>query len=346
MSSALRPKWFAVMLAVTVLMLSACAPSATPAQTPAETSAGAQAGTQAPADGPRYTIDIGTGPSGGQYYAIGAQAAEIIKRQTPHEANAIPSPGVSVENAKNLLAGKIQLGVALPSGVLWGRAGTNGYPKGDFEVVLAGHSTVHILFVNKDAGIKTWADLKGKRLAGPPPGGIVSWDFLDAVLDFYGLTRDDLASITPTTNVTDSADQVKIGQADAFLWPTPRGGVGPLIDLMSSGRADVLDMEPELVKHVQSKMPFMTPFELDPGYLEGTPAITALGENVHFMTLAGVDEELIYQVVKALLSDLDSFQTLMAAGTEYTPERAVSSREIVPYHAGAIRAYREAGLWK
>jgi uncharacterized protein len=67
--------------------------------------------------------------------------------------------------------------------------------------------------------------------------------------------------------------------------------------------------------------------------------------SMHFITGAAVDEELVYEVTKILYENREAVVAKHAAGKAINP-RNVGRNTGTPFHPGAIRYYREVGIWK
>ena len=77
------------------------------------------------------------------------------------------------------------------------------------------------------------------------------------------------------------------------------------------------------------------------------PAVTTLAVGAQLVTSAKIDNETVYQVTKAMYSDAaqKALQAGHAKGKYITRENAVKGAGI-PFHPGAERFYKEAGLLK
>jgi uncharacterized protein len=80
---------------------------------------------------------------------------------------------------------------------------------------------------------------------------------------------------------------------------------------------------------------------------QGNPQNTAtFGVKATLVTTADADDEAVYQLVKAVFDNFDSFKTLHFVFATLDKERMVSAGLIAPIHPGAMRYYREVGLLK
>ena len=63
-----------------------------------------------------------------------------------------------------------------------------------------------------------------------------------------------------------------------------------------------------------------------------------------FVTSADVPEEVVYQVVRAVFENIDTFRGLHPAFANLDPAQMANDGLSAPLHPGAERYYREAGL--
>ena len=57
-----------------------------------------------------------------------------------------------------------------------------------------------------------------------------------------------------------------------------------------------------------------------------------------------ISDDLVYKVTKAILDNNDEFATYHKIAREWTAENSVQNIAL-PFHEGAIRYYKEKGLW-
>ena len=96
-----------------------------------------------------------------------------------------------------------------------------------------------------------------------------------------------------------------------------------------------------------AKYPFFNPATIPANTYPGqTEAFEALNTgSMHFIAGAGVDEELVYQVTKTIYENREAVIAKHAAGRAINPQNAARNTG-TPFHPGAIRFYREIGIWK
>src|SRR6056297_563118 len=301
---------------------------------------------------------IGTGGTAYTYYPVGGVIANAISKppgSRPCEeggscgvdgliASAVSSRG-SVDNVNAIVSGLRNSGFAQSDVAYWAYTGTGtmeGQPPAENLRTIAALFEEHIHLVAKaDSGTDSVADLAGKRVSLDEPG---SGTYVDAllILEANGLGVDDLTAEALKGNA--ASDALRNGRIDAFFvvagYPT-----GSLVELASAEDIKLVPIAGEGAKALTDKYGFFAQSEIPAGTYEGVEATSTVAVGAQWFTSAAEDDELIYQITKALWND-NSRKLLdvgHAKGKTITPDTALSGVG-VPLHAGAERFYREAGL--
>ncbi len=200
--------------------------------------------------------------------------------------------------------------------------------------------------VKKDSPIKTVADLKGKRI---PVGwkafrqGLV---LMEATLATAGLTLKDVRGV-PTIGLITAADDFKTGKTDA-------GYIAPVAPKTREVDASVGGIRflgvgngPEQLKAAQAiRQDFyiilVKPAPHLPGILK--PTYMLAFDNA-LLTGAHVSDEVVYKVTKALVENKAALVKGHPLFRGFNPKQASKQFSTVKYHPGAIKYYKEKGLW-
>ena len=197
-----------------------------------------------------------------------------------------------------------------------------------------------------DVGIKTVADLKGKRVAWVIGAPSLNQN-ITAILAFANLTWDDVKRVD-FGGFGAAMDGVINGQADAAftssisgkayqLAKSPRGIVYPVI-----AHADKAGWE-----RMNKTAPFFFPFMGTEGAdLDAThKAESASYPYPILMTYAKQDPTLVHAMTKAMVDTFDDYKGSAPGNNGWAVERQ-NFAWVIPYHEGAIRYWKEKGLWK
>ena len=103
---------------------------------------------------------------------------------------------------------------------------------------------------------------------------------------------------------------------------------------------------PEIDKLVQDN-PFYRYATIPGGMYKGTPNdVKTFGVGATFITSADVPANVVYEIAKAVLGNLDAFRKLHPAFRHLKAEEMIKDSLTAPLHPGAVKAYKELGLMK
>ena len=294
---------------------------------------------------PITRLSIATGGTGGVYYPLGGGMAALISRSIPATEATAEVTTASVDNMKLLHTAKVALALTLPD-TAWDAY--QGQIKGFKEKVavrslVALYSNYMHIVALEGSGIKSVADLKGKRVSTGAPGSGTEVKGL-RVLEAYGLTPKDLRS-QERLGVGESAGALKDRKIDAFIWD---GGLptAAVLDLAATPGIKI-----HLVSHGDAVAKMVAKY--GPLYFVGTvPKGTYAGVDLDVPVAAvtnlliaheRMEEPLAYQITKLVLEHTPDLVAVHKAASEITLKSAVVGSP-VPFHPGALRYYKEKGI--
>ena len=289
-------------------------------------------------------VNVLTGGTAGVYYPLGVALAKIYGDNIPGARTSTQATKASVENLNLLQAGKGEIAFTLGDSLI---DGWKGVEDAGFKAPLdklrgiAGIYNNYIQVVAlKDSGIKTLADLKGKRLSvGAPKSGTEL--NARAILGAAGLTYGDLGKVEYLP-FAESVELMKNRQLDATLQSAGLG-VASIRDLAASVAIEVVAVPAELVEKIGA--PYQAT-KIPAGTYQGQDADVAAAAVPNFLvTHSGVSDDMAYQMTAQLFAHLDQVTAAHNAAKAIKLENALSGMP-VPLHPGAEKFYREKGLVK
>jgi len=315
----------------------------------------------AEAQAPKF-FRIGTGGAGGTYFPIGGIIATGISNppgsRPCDKGGACGVPGLvaivqssdgSVGNINAIASGQMESGLAQSDVTHWAFTGTGlfeGKPKVESLRVIANLFPEHIqVFTRKDAGITSVAGLKGKKVNyGPPASGTL----VGARLMFEVLGLKEKVDLQPEfLNPQPAADRIRDGQLDAaFLiagYPT-----AALVELSSTAGMNLLPIAGADREKVLKAIPFWFEANVPGGTYKGVDKDTpTVAVGAWWVTNVNQPADLIYEITKATWNKNTRalLDTGHAKGKSIVQENAVKGIS-VPFHPGAEKYYKEAGLLK
>ena len=290
---------------------------------------------------------IGTGGTAGTYYPVGGMIANAVSQPGKIVVTAQASNG-SVANVSGIAGGALESGFSQADVATWAQKGTGlyeGKPNVAGLRLIANlyPESVHVV-VRKGSGIKTVADLKGKRVALDEPGSGTLVN-ARAILAAYGIKEADIKPEYIKPN--QAGDKMKDGALDAFFF-TGGAPAGAIAELASAGGGiDILPIEGKEADALRASSGFFTPDTIAADTYKGVGAVKTLAVGAQWVTSDKADAATVYEITKALFSDAAQKQLAAghAKGKYITKEHAVQGAGI-PFHPGAEKFYKEAGLMK
>ena len=304
---------------------------------------------------------IGTGGTAGTYYPIGGLIANAISNPPGSRecdkggscgvpglvATAVASNG-SVANINGITSGQMESGFTQSDVAYWAYTGTGVYegkPKvGELRLIANLYpETIHIV-ARKGAGIKSVADLRGKRVSLDEPG---SGTLVDAriVLAAYGITEKDIKAEYLKPN--QAGDKIRDGGLDAyfFVGGYPTGAVSELAS--SGGGIDLVPVTGPEADKMRAQYGFFATDTIPANTYKGVGEVKTIAVGAQWVTSAKLPDALIYEVTKAMWNE--NSRKLLDAG--HAKGKAIQAATAtagagIPFHPGAEKFYKEKGLLK
>ena len=298
----------------------------------------------APASAQQF-INILTGGQSGVYYPLGVALSQIYGKAIPNVKSTAQVTKASAENLNLLQAGRGELAFTLGDALsdAWKGDEEAGFktPLKKLRGLSATYNNYIQIVASADSGIKTLADLKGKRVS---VGAAKSGTELNAraIFKAAGLSYKDLSKVEYLP-FGESVELIKNRQLDATLQSAGLG-VASIRDLATSVKIVVVAIPADVVAKVGD--PAYQPAVIPANTYEGQTADVATAAIPNFLvTQADVSNDLAYQMAKALYENLDTLYAAHNAAKAIKRENAVKGMP-VPLHPGAERYYKEVGVIK
>lgn len=295
------------------------------------------------------SISIGTHPLGSFFNTIGTAAAKTLSDHTMMRAVPKPMAGPSAW-FPYMERGDIELGVLNVWDAEKGYLGESVYGKlsgGEgFSIGLVCVTTHNLggLVVPKDSPIKSIQDLKGKRVAGnfPTPS-------LQAQTEAYLINGNVKWSDVRPVAVNSVVEGVKVVMEDrADCSGTITLGMGILAELNAKKGARILPFDDS--KEAEERMR-----KFHPGYfVKVAPSPENVGiekeqylwaYDVYLIAGNKLSEAAVYTVTKTLWENHQEFGKVHSLLKAWTPRTFISKEASIPYHPGAVKFYKEKGVW-
>ncbi len=286
-------------------------------------------------------INVLTGGTSGVYYPLGVALSQVFTESVAESRPSVQATKASVENLNLLQEGKGEIAFTLGDSLALAVAGN---AEAGFAAPLDKLRTVAAIYPNyvqvvasQESGIKTLADLKGKRLSVGAPASGTELN-ARAILAAAGMSYDDLGQIEYLP-FAESVELMKNRQLDATLQSAGLG-VASIRDLASSVPIIVVEVPAGVVGKAGS--PYMAA-TIPAGTYDGQDAdvATAAVQN-YLVTHSEVPDDVVYAMTKSLFEHLDDMAAAHAAAKAIKLENAAKNPP-APLHPGAEKYFTEAG---
>ncbi len=293
-------------------------------------------------------ITIGTGGQTGVYYVVGQSICRLVNRNTNEHGIkcTAPSTGGSVANLNAIRAGDMDMGVAQSDWQYHAYNGSSDFEdQGAFEelrAVFSVHPEPFTVVARADSGIETFDDLKGKRVnIGNPGSG--QRGTMEVVMDTKGWSMSDF-TLASELKPAEQAQALCDNKVDAIIYAVGHPN-GSIQEATSSCDARVIPVTGPEIDQLIEENSFYATATIPGGMYAGTDEdVQTFGVGATFVSSSNVDEEVIYQVTKAVFDNFDRFKSLHPAFAILEKESMTSDNLSAPLHDGAKRYYEEAGL--
>ncbi len=295
-------------------------------------------------------ITIGTGNETGVYFPAGGAICRLVNRgRKEHGIRcAVESTGGSIFNLSAVNQHELDFGIAQSD---WHYNAYKGQglfseqgPDASLRSVFSLHSEAFTVVVRADSAIRSFDDLKGKIVnVGSVGSGMRA--MMQELLKAKGWSD---ASITMVDQVStiDQAHELcgKKVEAIVFAAGHPNGSIQ---DVTSACASRIIPVDGPAIDALIKQHPYYALAIIPGGMYQGNSKdIKTFGVKATLITSEDTSDDAVYQVVKAVFDNFDSFKTLHFVFQTLSKDMMVKDGLIAPLHPGALRYYREVGLVK
>jgi uncharacterized protein len=294
-------------------------------------------------------ITIGTGGVTGVYYPTGGAICRLVnKDRKAHGIRcSVESTGGSVYNINTIREGELDMGI-VQSDVQYkalkgeGEEFQSQGPFTDLRSLFSVHAEPFTVVARDDSGIKTFDDLKGKRVnVGNPGSGQRST--MEVVMERKGWTMSDFA-LASELKSAEQAQALADNKIDAIVFTVGHPS-GSIQEATTTTDAHLVPVNGPEIDALVKEFPYYSKAVIPGGMYRGSPDdVETFGVRATFVTSANAPEDVVYQVVKAVFENFDDFKKLHPAFENLKKEEMVTEALSAPLHPGAEKYYKEAGL--
>ena len=295
-----------------------------------------------PAVAKKTFLTIGTGSPGGCYYPLGGGMSVIVQKTIDGVRCAAESTGASVENSRLVGIGDTDMGMVMGSVAYKATMGLKPFNKKYPLVALFQMypAPEHIL-TTKQSGIKTIADLKGKKVSIDVPGSGCS-TMAKAILEAAGF---DLEKDLKLANLSqsESVQALKDGIVDACFFNFAYPG-SAVMDIAATRDLVLVPVDKMFADKVVEKYPYYLQVTIPKGaYDDVDYDVLCMGDSNVMVANKDMSDDIAYKIVKAIYSNVNEGKyaliNIHPIAAQLTPANAVNSP--IALHPGAAKYFKE-----
>lgn len=292
-------------------------------------------------------ITIGTGGQTGVYYVVGQSICRLVNRETEQTGIkcTAPSTGGSVANVNAIRAGQMDMGIAQSDVQYNALKGNEPFAgQGPFEelrALFSVHPEPTTVVARADSGIKTFDDLKGKRVnIGNPGSGQRA--VIEALMGVMGWQMSDFA-LAAGLKAAEQAQAMCDNNVDAIVYTVGHPN-GSIKEATTSCAAHLVPVTGPGVDKLVESNPYYAKVTIPGGMYTGTDTPTeTFGVLATFVSSSRVPEDVVYEVVKTVFENFDRFKRLHPSFETLEPQKMIKEGLSAPLHDGARKYYQEKG---
>ena len=294
-----------------------------------------------------HFITIGTATLHGTYHPIGHQICIAVnKSRDQHNIRcSVEATEGSVYNLHTVRSKELELALAQSDrhhNAYHGDAQFESRgPFAELRSLFSLNKEPFTLVVHRESGIKSFNDLKDKQVnIGKPGSG--SYATMYELMARYKMDEDDFKALT-SLETMELSEAICNRKIDAMILTT--GHPHQLLaDAMQLCDLLLVEISGEPVDQLVKERPYYDYATIPGGIYPGNPQPTkTFGVVATLVSHSSVDPTLVYNIVKALFDNLDTFKQHSLL-TRLNPQEMVHDGLTAPLHQGALRYYREKGL--
>ena len=293
----------------------------------------------------RVFLSTGTAPPGGAFFVVGSALSEVVNEfgdDFGFNVTAEATSG-SQENIRRLVSGELDFALSNSAITYFSVRGESGWDRSyPMRSVMTLAPNVALFITPANSGIKSLSELRDKRVTVGPAGAGFEY-FVEPLLQAHGITYDDFSPLNATQQA--AVDMLTDGSADAaFL-----GGAVPTASITQAAASMEIVFLPfgetEKQQLINDFVFFRTatiPTNTYRGQIKSFEGLDV--GSMHLITAENADENLVYNVTKIIYENRGRVVEKHAAGRAINPNNVIRDTG-TEFHPGAIRFYREIGIW-
>jgi TRAP transporter TAXI family solute receptor len=302
-----------------------------------------QSSAQAKKDWPN-TIAIASG-TGSTYYAIAGGIGKMMGKYMKVAGIPTKTSG-GIETVRLMARNELQMGFITPDCAYEGMLGIDRFKDigpAPIRVFLQDFPLAYNVVTLEGSGIKSLADLKGKSGYYMGRGSGIMELLWDATLSIYGWKESDFRKLMPFDRASEYIDALITGKVD-FAIDMGSHPTAKFIEFANTHPMKIIGWDQETLKKLEKRLPYVFAIDVPGGTYRTMPQKVQLPcIAVVIEVTRNMPDDFVYQLTKMIWTHFDEFKTYSGVCKLFSTE-AVKRTNFI-YHPGAIKYYKEIGVW-
>lgn len=310
-------------------------------------------GTQTASAQERKFVNIGTAGVGGGYYPAGGFICNVLNKSRSTNNHAIrctvESTAGSVANLRSIRSGELDVAFAQADWQNHAYMGTSKFSEDgankDLRFLFSLQAEPMHVVVRKGSGISNFGDLKGK-VVNTGNAGSGTEATIYAALKVYGETAASYFKQETKLTSREQAQALCDGKIDAFFFPVGIG-TSSVVEATNTCESEIAEWNDETIRKMVEGTPYLGFYTIPAGSYKGQDKdVKTWGMPATVVASANADEDVIYQMMKAVFDNFEDFTKQSALFVGLTREGVIAGGRSAPFHKGAEKYLKEVGLLK
>lgn len=279
-------------------------------------------------------LHIATASLGGAFYPVGQTASNLV---TKYADNLTMLPVVSagaIQNPRLVNSGEVDIGMT-NGNMAWLAVNASGPYSESLDLKALGtlHPSILHMITLRNSDIRSFDDLRGKRIAVGPAGG-GTYGFLIRLLEVHDMSIDD---ITPSyLAYGDGFAQLGDGNVDAAFalaaFPT-----SAVMQTLATNELSFIELSTDKLATMLEKYPYYTTRTLPSDTYRLEQDVNVIGVNNIMIVRSDMDEEQVFQIARSIYGHMDEFGKNNAIARQIDPLQSLQLP--IALHDGAARYF-------
>ncbi|MCZ6768382.1 MAG: TAXI family TRAP transporter solute-binding subunit [Acidobacteria bacterium] len=287
-------------------------------------------------------LSLAAGTTEGTWHPIGGAIGRIINLHVAGIRVNVESTGGGVENVRLLGTNQADIGLCIAATALNGYQGTYPYNQSfaNLRTLISSFQLGLLQVAVLEASpLESVEDIHGQRIAvGPAGHGSIPRQ--QEIYEEMGISFESFTPIyLPFRDALQALGDRRLDAAVVYQSPPAPS----LIEFGVTNPFRLLPVSQQYRERLTGKYPYFVSTVISRQSYHLSQDVPTIATANVILVREEIPEETVYQITRAILEHVDEFRSAHPSIQEFQPEMAVLG-QVVPYHPGAERYFREVGL--